>query len=123
MLICKKAEKDGFSVAFSNDKFKCAFIKYSVSYSFGSVLEMKRHNKTDEIFMLLKGRAVMLTLEDGEFYETELKENTAISVIKGTWHYLALSCDAEVFVVENADTNASNTDILKLDKEYMLVYN
>ena len=123
MLISKKAEKEGFSVAFKNENFKCAFIKHSESYSFGRVREMKRHNKTDEIFVLLKGKAVMLTVENEKFTETELIKNTASSVMAGTWHYLALSSDAEVFVVENADTDSTNSDILVLDTEYELMYN
>lgn len=120
MLVEKKAEKTGFDIAFKNENFKCAFIKHSSAYSFGKVHEMKRHNKTDEIFVLLKGRAVMLTMEAGKFFETELAEDTAYSVQKGTWHYLALSEDAEAFVTENADTDAGNTDVKELEKEYVL---
>lgn len=120
MLLEKKAEKEGFDIVFKNEKFKCAFIKHSNAYSFGSVYEMKRHNETDEIFVLLKGKAVMLTMEEGKFLETELEKNTAYSVQSGTWHYLALSGDAQVFVTENADTDSSNTDIIELGEEYLL---
>ena len=120
MLHEKKAEKEGFDIVFKNEKFKCAFIKHSKAYSFGKVYEMKRHNETDEIFVLLKGKAVMLTMEEGKFLETELEKNTAYSVQSGTWHYLALSGDAQVFVTENADTDSSNTDIIELGEEYLL---
>lgn len=120
MLLEKKAEKEGFDIVFKNEKFKCAFIKHSKAYSFGKVYEMKRHNETDEIFVLLKGKAVMLTMEEGKFLETELEKNTAYSVQSGTWHYLALSGDAQVFVTENADTDSSNTDIIELGEEYLL---
>ena len=120
MLVEKKAEKEGFDIAFKNEKFKCAFIKYSKAYSFGKVYEMKRHNKTDEIFVLLKGMAVMLTMEEGKFLKTELEKDAAYSVQKGTWHYLALSEDAQVFVTENSDTDSSNTDIKELEEEYVL---
>ena len=120
MLVNKKAEKTGFDIAFKNENFKCAFIKCSSAYSFGQVHEMKRHNKTDEIFVLLKGRAVMLTMEEGKFFETELTPNTAYNVQRETWHYLALSKDAVAFVTENADTDATNTDIMELEEEYVL---
>ena len=120
MLVNKKAEKEGFGVVFKNEKFKCAFIKHSSAYSFGKVYEMKRHNETDEIFVPLKGRAVMLTMEEGKFFETELATDTAYNVQKGTWHYLALSEDAQVFVTENADTDATNTDVMALVEEYIL---
>lgn len=115
MLTTKSPEKSGFEKFFFNDNFKCAFITASPQYSFGKVTQMKRHNLTDEIFVLLSGRAVILICENGAFSETELKEGRAYDVGKGTWHYLAVSDDALVFVVENADTDASNTDIIETE--------
>ena len=120
MLLEKKAEKEGFDIAFKNGNFKCAFIKHSSAYSFGKVFQLKRHNETDEIFVLLNGRAVMLIMDNGEFFERELEKNTAYNVAKGTWHHLAVTEDAQVFVTENADTDSSNTDIIELGEEYLL---
>lgn len=120
MLISKKAQGDGFNVITKNPCFKCAFIKHSKQYSFGDVTEMKRHNETDEIFVLLSGHAVMLTFENDNFKETVLEKETAYNVTKGTYHYLALSEDAIVFVTENADTSKENTDVLMLKQNYKL---
>lgn len=114
-----KNEK-GFEVVFQNENFKCAFITAAEQYAFGPVKQMKRHNKTDEIFVLMSGSAVMLTFEDDSFLETPLKENAAFNVTRGTWHYLAVSDDAKIFVTENADTSADNTDVLELEKPYLL---
>ena len=114
-----KNEK-GFEVVFQNDNFKCAFITSAEQYSFGEVTKMKRHNESDEIFVLLSGSAIMLTFEDDAFIETPLKENAAFNVTRGTWHYLAASDDAKIFVTENADTSADNTDVLELEKPYLL---
>lgn len=109
MITEKKAEKEGFDAVFTNERFKCAFIKRSENYSFGKVMEMKKHNETDEIFVLLKGEAVMLTLEGDNYIKTQLAKNSAYNVAKGTWHYLAVSDDAEIFVVENQDTTSQNS--------------
>ena len=43
------------------DTFKCAFITHSDQYTFGKVSSMKRHNKSDEVFILVTGKAVLLT--------------------------------------------------------------
>ena len=120
MIISAKATKAGFDNVFSNGNFKCAYITYSADYSFGEVTTMKRHNLTDEIFVLLTGKAVMLTIEDNAFIETELQKSTAYNVKAGTWHYLAVTEDASVFVTENADTDSTNTDVLKLEKSYTI---
>ena len=120
MIISAKAEKNGFDTVFCNETFKCAFITASRDYSFGAVNVMKKHNNTDEIFVLLCGRAVMLTIENDEFKETVLKTERAYNVAKGTWHYLAVSEDAKVFVAENADTNADTSEELILSSEYVI---
>ena len=68
MLTSETTKKAGFDAVIKNDSFKCAFITHSPSYAFGTVEEMKGHNETDEIFVLLDGRAVMLIYENGTFF-------------------------------------------------------
>ena len=120
MFTSETSKKAGFDAVIKNDSFKCAFITHSPAYAFGAVEEMKRHNETEEIFVLLNGRAVMLIYEDGLFSEYELSKNTAYNVHPKTWHYLAVSEDASVFVTEKANTDSTNSDIIKLDRVYEL---
>ncbi len=116
----KVSDKKGFCPVVIGDGFKCAYITHSPDYSFGQVTLMKRHNLTDEVFVLLSGKAVMLTLSDGVFTETPLTVNAAYTVEKGTYHYLAVTEDANVFVCERLDTGASNTDCLTLEESYFM---
>ena len=120
MLEKRNNENAGFDLIFKNDTFKCAFITHSPLYSYGEISEMKRHNKTDEIFVLLEGAATMLTLEDGVFKEEVLSRNAAYNVVAGTWHYLAVSPEGKLFVTECADTDRTNTDTITLDTPYRL---
>ena len=120
MIIPGEPKKSGFDKVFDNANFKCAYITHSEDYSFGKVTTMKRHNLTDEIFVLLSGKAVMLTLENDIFTETPLEENVAYNVEAGTWHYLAVTEDTSVFVTENADTSSANTDVLDLTTPYIM---
>ena len=120
MLKIEAPTHSGFETVIMNDRFKCAFITPSSEYSFGKVDRMKRHNHTDEIFVLLFGRAIMLTTVDGDFYEQELEPGKAYNVQKSTWHYLAVTEDARVFVTEASDTPENNTDVLSLEVPYIL---
>ena len=120
MFTSETSKKAGFDAVIKNDSFKCAFITHSPAYAFGAVEEMKRHNETDEIFVLLKGHAVMLIYEDGIFTEHLLTEGIAYNVHPKTWHYLAVSEDASVFVTEKANTDSTNSDVIKLDRAYEL---
>lgn len=120
MLISEKSQNGGFNVVSTNSCFKCAFIRHSGQYSFGEVHEMKRHNETDEIFVLLSGHAVIITFENDIFKETVLEKETSYNVTKGTYHYLALDDEAVVFVTEKSDTSSENTDVFILKEPYII---
>lgn len=108
----------GFACVVTTERFKCAFITHGEAYSYGKVEEMKRHNATEEVFVLLSGKATLLTLEGESFEETPLMPGAAYCVCPGTWHHLAVSPDAMLFVTENSDTDKTNTDVKKLDPPY-----
>lgn len=120
MLVADTSKKQGFDTVVKAESFKCAFITHSPMYSFGKVSEMKRHNKTDEVFVLLSGSAVMLIYENGKFTEYKLSQKVAYNVKAQTWHYLGVSEDAMLFVTENADTDATNSDVITLENTYLL---
>ena len=112
MVITKRTSMKGFEPVFHTPNFKCAFITQSPQYAYGKVKEMKRHNDSDEIFVLLSGSAVLLTREEGstEYTITPLEYQTAYNVQQGTWHYLAVSDDALVFVAESGTMKKENTE-------------
>ena len=112
--------KNGFCPVVYENGFKCAYITHSEDYAFGKVSVMKRHNLTDEVFVLLSGRAIMLTLTGEEFVKTPLICGEALTVEKGTYHYLAVSEGARVFVCERDDTSRENTDSLTLISPYLI---
>lgn len=123
MVITAKQEKEGFETVFQNPAFKCAFISPSSQYAYGQVMLLKRHNDTDEIFVLLTGSAVLLTKDDdsADYQITPLQPKTAYNVVKGTWHHLAVSADALVFVTESGSMNKENTESINIDAEELFL--
>ena len=120
MLKIERPAVPGFDTVVMNDRFKCAFITSSPYYAFGEVDHMKRHNNTDEIFVLLSGNGVLLIMEDGKITEYPMEQGIAYNVCRSTWHYLAVSEDARVFVAEGNDTDDSNTDVFRFEAPYLL---
>lgn len=123
MVITKRTTQEGFEPIFQNPNFKCAFITPSPQYAFGKVKEMKRHNDSDEVFVLLSGSAVLLTREeDGtEYTKTPLEYQTAYNVKQSTWHYLAVSEDALVFVAESGSMKRENTETTNMETENLWI--
>lgn len=123
MVITKRTSREGFEPIFDTPNFKCAFITLSPQYAFGKVKEMKRHNDSDEVFVLLSGSAVLLTREAGstEYTKTPLEYQTAYNVKQSTWHYLAVSEDALVFVTESGSMKRGNTETKDVESENLYI--
>ena len=66
MLKIEAPTATGFETVVMNERFKCAFITHSAYYSFGKVDHMKRHNNTDEIFVLLFDSVMRIDTKSGE---------------------------------------------------------
>lgn len=66
--------------------------------------------ETDEIFVLLEGKATLLIGAEAE--EVPMEKFKCYNVKKGVWHTIATSPDAHVFIVENADTSDDNSEFL-----------
>ena len=113
---------EGFCPVVRNSQFLCAFITTSPIYAPGLVKEMKRHNDTDEVFVLLEGNAVLLTRDslEEDCTVTPISPLTAYTVHAGTWHYLAVSQDAKVFVTESGALKRENTDTQDVREENIM---
>ena len=107
-----------FCVETSLFRLTITIITIDDQYRHGKVFKMKRHNDSPEIFTLIQGTATLLTKEDDSFTETTLEKGSAYLAQAGTWHYLAISEDAIVFVAENSGMLPQNTDTLTLDEPY-----
>lgn len=79
---------------------------------------MQRHDETDEVFVLLKGRCILF-LGSGDqavikIYAEDLRPLKFYNVKKGCWHTHTLSEDASVLIVENLDTTSENSPTIAL---------
>lgn len=93
-----------WQVAVEDGPWKVAYLGYCERFSkFG---ELERHLHTDEVFVLLRGSAILY----GETEQTQMQPGVVYHVPKGEWHHIVVSEDAAVLVVENSNTSAENTE-------------
>jgi len=80
---------------------------------------MQRHDKTDEVFVLLKGNCILFLGEGedeiNEIYAQPMEPFKIYNVKKSVWHSHALSKDAMVLIVENEDTTNANSQEIELN--------
>ncbi len=86
-----------------------------------NLTNMQRHDETDEVFVLLKGRCILLVgdgkEETGTIQAQDMAPLTLYNVKRGVWHTHTLSEDASVLVVENRETTVENSPFCELTPE------
>ena len=95
---------EGFKVAAEYGEWKVGMLRYNERFS--HLGEMERHLLTDEVFVLVSGKATLYT--DTEAVEMEIGNTYTVPV--GVWHHIVVSEDALVTVVENRNTSTQNTE-------------
>jgi ureidoglycolate hydrolase len=79
---------------------------------------MERHTQTDEVFILLEGWATLLIGGNQEKVDDIQAQVMAggklYNVKQDTWHSVLLSRDASILIVENRDTDDSNSEYFQL---------
>lgn len=75
---------------------------------------MERHNRTDEVFVLLQGECSLYVGEGTEPAEKirliPMEPRKLYNVKKSVWHNVAGKPGSTLLIVENADTSSDNTD-------------
>ena len=98
----------GFCGMTESDTWKVVFVTPAPVY--GPLQEMKRHNDTDEVFVLIRGTATMYTLENDQVVSFPMEKETVYNIRRGTWHHLHLQPDAFLIAAENSKMSPQNTE-------------
>ena len=79
-----------------------------------SVEYCERHIETDEVFVLLSGKARLIDSGTGPRplrapKAVPLKNGAVYNVKKGTWHFILMSAESRLLIVENRNTTRKNS--------------
>ncbi|MBE6618582.1 MAG: cupin domain-containing protein [Ruminococcaceae bacterium] len=109
----KKSSQKEWEISAQCGKWIVGMITYGKKYSSFSMLE--RHNCTDEVFVLAKGKATIYVADENiKVSSYEMEQGAVYHVKKGEWHHIVVSRDAVVTVVQNSDTTRENSDYITL---------
>ena len=100
-------EKEGYSVLKNCESWRIGVVNYDDSIS-GEPKKIERHLKTDEAFILSYSKAKLYIGKELEKIEIQLGK--VYNIKKGVWHALIMEKNARLFVIENADTDETNTE-------------
>lgn len=123
MALLEKYEikKEGYDPFLIRDGWQIAKLNADENQQLENISRMDIHNLTDEVFILTKGRAVLITAvirnEEPEF-ELELMEpGITYNVPVKTWHNIAMQKGCEVIIIEKNNTHLGDFEFFDLDKK------
>jgi ureidoglycolate hydrolase len=131
LLEIRRYEGGGYRPLIDFASWRVAILRWDPSMEPDQIAFMERHTKTDEVFVLLKGKAKLIlggnSTSVEELYAQELEAFSLYNVKQNAWHTVILSKDATILIVEESNTGKTNTEYcnmsMKLKQAIMDVNN
>jgi len=101
---------EGYKIAMRFGSWRVAYLNHADTFVEENFEKIERHNETDEVFVLLKGSAVLIIGE--ELNRVEMEPHKIYNVPKGVWHHIFTKEGTSVLIIENEDTGDKNSDYL-----------
>ena len=121
LLEIRTFEGIGYKPLIDFGTWRVAILRYLDDIQPDRINGMERHTETDEVFVLLKGRGVLIMGGNGAqvngIFSQVMEDGKLYNVKRHAWHTILLSRDASVLLVENRDTGALNSEHADLSEE------
>ncbi len=121
LLQIRDFQGEGFQPLVTSASWQVGMLRYMDSIHPARIDNLERHLLTDEVFVLVQGRGVLILGNNGSQADGLTHQEMEIGVVYNirayTWHTILLSRDAAVLIVENSDTGEENTEICGVNEE------
>ncbi|MGC8855388.1 MAG: hypothetical protein ACP5QU_01175 [Anaerolineae bacterium] len=111
----------GYQPLVNYQSWRVALMNYTPDLVPEKITQMQKHNKTDEVFVLLTGRCILFLGEGTEVvtrvHAVDMQPFKLYNVRRGVWHSHTFSPEARVLIVENRDTTENNSPFIALTTE------
>ena len=114
-------EKEGYNPYLIGPKWQVAQLNYEPGLAPDAIKKVEAHHQTDETFLLMAGQAVLIAAEVHDnkvnFEVSNMKHRVLYNIPKGCWHNIAMSEDAEVLIIEDANTHLGDYEYHYFNEE------
>jgi ureidoglycolate hydrolase len=109
----------GLSRVYENEKWMVGIKNWKPANDHANIECLERHNETDELFVLVSGRCVLLFADekDGELEigATVMEPMKVYNIPRSLWHNTVTMKDTKLILIEDSSTSSKNSDVLTLD--------
>jgi len=121
LLVTRGYEGEGYQPLVDHDTWRVAILRFLDGLQPERQSTMERHTETDEVFVLTKGKGLLIMGGNGiqieGIYPQKMEIGKIHNVKRNAWHTVLLSRDASVVLVENRDTDRHNSEYANLSTE------
>ena len=114
-------EGEGMTRVFENAKWMVGIKNWKPMNDIANINNLERHNETDELFILLKGRCTLLYANETEsglqLGAVEMEPLKVYNIPRTLWHNTVTEHDTKLALIEDSSTGSANSDVLDLTEE------
>lgn len=101
----------GYNPLLLTPNWQVAILNWDESCDRANLKHIERHNHTDEVFVLLRGKSILFSRRDNEaLHAYDLKPGVIYNVPKRVWHGLVADKEASLLIVEDLNTHLHDTE-------------
>jgi mannose-6-phosphate isomerase-like protein (cupin superfamily) len=106
----------GYAPLIFGGDWQVALLNWEPPIDLATCREIERHVHTDEVFILLQGRAWLFARAGAsdDWQHEDLRPGRLYNVPRGAWHNLLATRDARLAIVERRGTHEDDTEIRPL---------
>jgi hypothetical protein len=111
----------GMQKVYENSKWTVGIKNYKPANDIVMIASLERHNKTDELFVLLEGECTLVWAEElnGElnFSAVVMKRGALYKIPQSLWHNTVTTPQTKMILIEDPSTGADNSDNYDLNEK------
>lgn len=110
---------EGMQRVFENEKWTVGIKNWKPANDITGISNLERHNKTDELFVLVEGSCTLIyanETENGlEFGAVKMEKDKVYNIPATLWHNTVTQKDTKMILIEDSNTSMENSDVIDLD--------
>ena len=109
---------EGMQRVFENEKWTVGIKNWKPANDVTGIDCLERHNKTDELFVLVEGSCTLVYANETEggleFGAVKMEKDKVYNIPATLWHNTITCKDTKMILIEDSNTAMENSDILNL---------
>lgn len=109
---------EGMQRVFENEKWTVGIKNWKPANDVTGIDCLERHNKTDELFVLVEGTCTLVYANETEggleFGAVKMEKDKVYNIPATLWHNTITCKDTKMILIEDSNTSMENSDILNL---------